>query len=109
MPSCRRTRSASGLSGKLAEKANRRAGTSSRDLIDALHQPINPSAVRRRYGCHAACPSRSRQYDQARIVSPTPYQAGLLGIVERVLELRARNAHITADAFSGPLECGCWR
>ena len=47
-------------------------------------------------------PAPSRQDDQARIVSATLYETGLLGVVERLLEGQTRKADIAADALSSP-------
>jgi hypothetical protein len=46
--------------------------------------------------------TRGRQHDQARVVSATLYETGPLGVAERFLELRARKADVTADAFGSP-------
>ena len=45
-------------------------------------------------------PAGGRQDDQARVVSATIDEPGLLCIVERFLKVRTRKADIAADAFS---------
>ena len=57
------------------------------------------AALRRLLRCRAAL---GRQDDQARVVSATMDEPGLLGIVERLFEGQTRKADITADAFSPP-------
>jgi hypothetical protein len=47
-------------------------------------------------------PPRSRQHDQALVVSATLYETGVFGVADRLLEVRIRKTDITANALSSP-------
>jgi hypothetical protein len=47
-------------------------------------------------------PPRSRQNDQALIVSATLYKVGLLGIANRLVEGQTRKTDIATDALGSP-------
>jgi hypothetical protein len=47
-------------------------------------------------------PSGSRQRDQAPVVGPPLYKPGFFAVVERLYELRTREANVAVDALSSP-------